>query len=348
MQNALPDSVLELKSMVLALQENSTFYKQEVNLLREQIRLLRQKLFGRKSEKLDISPEEMRLLFPDWEPEPPAVEQQPQEIKAEAHTRAKTGRKPIPDDLERVEVHHDLSEEEKICDCGATLSPMGTEQSEERDYVPAQYRVLVHIRHKYTCKSCQGVDSEGPTVKIAPPPAKILPKSMASSDLLSHIFVSKFCDAMPFYRQSGMFARDGIEISRASMCNWAIGVWERCQPLMEVLIREMRTGPVVYLDETTIQVLDEEGARKKERANRICGWVGVAPRTSRRSIFTTIPHAVVISPRPCSRITRAPCRPMAMPDITFSIKNPASSMWVAGRTSGASSWKRSSLPAENM
>lgn len=263
--------------MILALQENSDFYKQEINLLREQIRLLRQKLFGRKSEKLDISPEEMRLLFPEWAEEQPPVETKTEEIKVEAHSRAKTGRKPIPDDLERVAMHHDLSEEEKICGCGATLSPMGTEQSEELDYVPAQYRVLVHIRHKYTCKSCQGVDSEGPTVKIAPPPAKILPKSMASSDLLAHIFVSKFCDALPFYRQSGMFARDGIEISRASMCNWAIGVWERCQPLMEVLIREMRTGPVVYLDETTIQVLDEEGAQKPEKGkgkSKSYMWLG--------------------------------------------------------------------------
>jgi len=154
-----------------------------------------------------------------------------------------------------VDVEHDLSEEEKICGCGEEMDRIGQEISEQLDIIPATVQVIRHIRYKYACKKCEGLDSEGPTVKIAPKPEQMIPKSIASSGLLAHVLVSKFEDALPFYRQEKMFRRLGVEVPRSTMCGWAIEVARRCEPLLELLHSEILSGPLVRVDETTVQVL---------------------------------------------------------------------------------------------
>jgi transposase len=158
-----------------------------------------------------------------------------------------------------VEVIHDLPEEEKVCACGCKLSKIGEESCEKLDYIPAKLRVIVHIRYKYACKACEGVDSDKGAVQIAPAPPQIIPKGIATPGLLSHILVSKFCDALPFYRQEKIFARLGVDLTRANMANWAIQASERCRPLMELLREEILSGPLINIDETPVQVLQEPG-----------------------------------------------------------------------------------------
>ncbi len=139
----------------------------------------------------------------------------------------------------RVDVIHNLSEEEKICECGAVMCRIGQESCEKLDYIPAKVRVLNHIRFKYACKKCQGVDSNGPTVKIAPPPVQLIPKSMATEGLLAHIAVSKFDDALPLYRQQKIFNRLGVELSRTTMANWLVHAAVRCGPLIDPMQNQM-------------------------------------------------------------------------------------------------------------
>jgi transposase len=156
-------------------------------------------------------------------------------------------------------VIHDLPEEEKVCACGCRLTKIDEEVSEKLDYIPAKLQVIRHIRYKYACKGCEGVDSDGGAVKIAPAPVQIIPKGIATPGLLAQILVSKFCDALPFYRQEKIFGRLDIDIPRATMANWAIKVFEQCRPLMEFLRSEILSGPLVNIDETTVQVLKEPG-----------------------------------------------------------------------------------------
>ena len=85
-----------------------------------------------------------------------------------AHARKKRGRKALPKDLPRIDIIHDLSEEQKQCGCGQRKSCIGEEISEKLDYIPARLQVERHIRLKYACKSCEGVEDDGPTVMIAP------------------------------------------------------------------------------------------------------------------------------------------------------------------------------------
>ena len=255
----LPDDVADLKAIVASLAANQKDiedkYRLQIDYLQEQIRLLKNELFGRKTEKLPAIDHHQLPLFEKSDQIEAA--EQPQKIVIAQHSRKKTGRKPLPEDLPRVEVIHDLAEDEKTCACGSRLSRFGEEVCEKLDIIPAKVRVIRHIRFKYACKSCEGVDSDGPTVKIAAAPVQLIPKSIATAGLLAHLLVSKFEDALPFYRQEKILARMGIELGRATMCNWAVKVAERIKPLMELLHREIRSGPLINIDETPVQVLNE-------------------------------------------------------------------------------------------
>lgn len=235
--------------------------EKENDFLREQLRLLTAQLYGRKSERLPPGKSPQLMLFdePAGPAEEAGEESEAATVAVPAHRRTRAGRKPIPDHLPRVEIVHDVTEEEKRCGCGADKSRIGEDVAEQLDIIPAQIQVLRHIRPKYACRHCEGVEGAGPTVVIAPPPAQLIPKSIASAGLLAYILVGKFADALPFYRQEGMFKRLGVEINRTSMCAWSVQAGLACQPLLDLLGREIRSGPLINIDETTVQVLDEPG-----------------------------------------------------------------------------------------
>ena len=259
----LPDDAAALKDIIVFQQEK---YGERIDYLEQMVRLLQKEIFGRKSEKHVLPDQEQRQLFdPVTEPESDHRLSEDQIVIPE-HTRKKRGRKSLPADLPRVDVIHDISEEEKQCDCGASLSCIGQDVSEKLDYVPAKIRVIRNIRLKYTCKSCEGVESEGPTVKIAPVPTQLLPKSIATEGLVAHLIVSKFADGLPLYRQQKIFGRLGIELSRATMANWVVKASQKCQPLIDLLQEEIRSGPLINVDETPYQVLNEPGRRNTSKS----------------------------------------------------------------------------------
>ena len=255
----LPDDAAALKEIVAFHLTQEEKYQERIDYLEQMVRLLQKEIFGRKSEKHVLPDHEQRQLFDPIEA--PEFDRQVVEDKIviPEHTRKKRGRKLLPADLPRVDVVHDIPEEEKQCDCGATLSCIGQDISEKLDYVPAKVRVIRHIRYKYACKGCEGVESEGPTVKIGPAPVQLLPKSIASEGLIAHLVVSKFADGLPLYRQQKIFGRLGIELSRATMANWVVKASQQCQPLIDLLEKEIRSGPLINIDETPYQVLNEPG-----------------------------------------------------------------------------------------
>jgi len=249
----LPNDPEKLKRII---HETERRYEKENELLREQIRLLQAQMFGKKSEKGLSDSGALQILLFDM-PEPEVEEEE--EVEVPSHKRKKPGRKKLPDTLPRVEVVHDIDETEKLCGCGEQLERIGEDVSEKLDIVPAVIRVIKHIRPKYACKHCEGLEADGPVVKIAPPPKQIIPKSIVTAGLLAYILIAKFCDALPFYRQERQFERIGVEISRANMCNWAMKAASACQVILSLLQQEIRSGPLINIDETTVQVLHEPG-----------------------------------------------------------------------------------------
>ncbi|MBC2717975.1 MAG: IS66 family transposase [Desulfobacteraceae bacterium] len=258
----LPENTSALKELIGSLADFytdlETKSQSRIDYLEERIRLLQNELFGRKTEKRQPpEPDQLQLCLFD-EPDLPEPEKT-DTITVPAHTRKKGDRKPLPKDLPRIDVIHDIDESEKICACGCRLSKIDEEVSEKLDIIPAKMQVIRHIRPKYACKNCEGVEDDGPTVKIGPLPVQFIPKGIATPGLVSQILVSKFEDALPFYRQEKIFARLGVDIPRSSMCGWAIKAAEHCDPIMELLHRKILSGPLVNIDETPVQVLQEPG-----------------------------------------------------------------------------------------
>jgi len=250
-----------------AVKRIAVHYAKESDTLREELRLLRAQLYGRSSERFaESGPRATQLSLFDKENGDSASSGDSGNggsgagSSVKAHTRKKPGRRPLPDFLPRVPILHDINDAEKQCPCGARKHRIGQEVSEQLDIIPAVFRVLQHIRPKYACRSCDGLDQPaGHTIVVSPPYPQIIAKSIAAPSLLAHIFVGKFADALPFYRQETQFQRLGVEINRTTMCNWAIRVAGACEPLMEALCAEVLAGPHIHVDETPVRVLEAPG-----------------------------------------------------------------------------------------
>lgn len=297
-KNRLPDDTKALKQIIIDLclkrEEERSIYEEELQKERkkyittyEQLMSLRRLYFGKRSEKLTPDDREQMRLFNEAEAgaEDTGKDDEIREenlSRVKSHTRRKPGRKPLSPDLPREEVIHDLSEEEKKCPCCKKERPViGKDETEELDIVPAKIKVIKHIRIKYGPCGCDEFLHRGiPEVSTAPMPERMLSGSIASPGLLAYVVTSKFVDSLPFYRQSKMFDRISADISRATMCNWAILTSERCKELINLMAEEIRSGPLIQMDETTIQVLHEPG-RKAE--NKSYMWVSVGYPSGEKS-----------------------------------------------------------------
>lgn len=253
-QSLEKDSIIKEKDKEL-MQEKEKLIS-EITQLRHQVNKLLRQQFGRKSEKYASSGQ--GNLFNETDlpstEETLIIEQADKEIHITSHTRkSKQGRKKLPDHLPRIECTHDLADDEKLCVCGCTLTQIGDERSEQLEFIPAQVRVIEHIRLKYACRGCEE------NIKLAPyerPHA--LPKSIATPGLLSHVLVSKFNDHLPFYRQERILQRMGIDIARRTLCTWAMKCGTLLAPLITLMQAQMCAYDIGYADETTVQVLKEK------------------------------------------------------------------------------------------
>lgn len=240
-------------------------YQQELAALQEQLYLLIHKRFGRSSEK---APAEQQQLFSEAEQDSTLFdveEGDAEETTVAAYSRKKSGRKPLPNALPRVEIIHDIPESEKVCPHdGHVLKVIGQETSEQLDIIPAKVRVLRHVRLKYGCPCCE----QG--VKIAPVPKQPIPKSIASPGLLAHITTAKYVDALPLHRQEKIFKRIGVYMPRASLANWMVRMGGLVQPIINLLRDYLLSEDIIQMDETTVQVLNEE---KKAVSSKSYMWL---------------------------------------------------------------------------
>lgn len=238
----------------------------QIILLQEEVTRLRRELYAAKSEK-HISLASLILpeggLFNEAEhifvgpPRPTHLDAPPAQgepKKPRVRSPESGGRKPLPADLPRERVVHDLVDDVKVCpNDGATLVLLGEEVTETLEFVPASLKVIEHVTRKYGCPECES------HVARAEKPAAVMPGAQCGPGLIAHILVCKFMLALPFYRQEDEFAQMGIELSRTSMARWAIGTHAFLVPLLTLLKDFILKQDVVHADETTVQVLKEKG-----------------------------------------------------------------------------------------
>jgi len=309
--------------------------ERRIRLLEEALRILQSNRFGSSREKLHVAPGQAELFN---EAETVAelnevlgtevsLKATPQRVdKATAGTKA--GRKAIASHLPRMPVVHDVPEAERLCACGVTLVEIGSDVTEQLDYVPPKIQVLQHVRKKYACPGCDQC------VKTAPLPPQILPRSNAAPGLLAHLVTSKYVDAMPLYRQETIFARYGVSLPRATQAAWIIALAEKIQPLINLMDERLRSSGYIRIDETPVQVLK---AIDRPRRNTGCGCGSLVHPGSESSSSITI-RAAALMRRVGSWMARTESSRATV--ITPTITSPGSltsSIVAASPISGASS-----------
>ncbi len=270
--------------------------------LSDQYEALRRRLFGRSSEKQHY--DDQPQLFDDLgeETDTPETDVAVRTTNVAAYTRTtKQGRKQLPENLAREEVLLDIPEEDKHCGCGHELVRIGEEVSEKLTVIPARFIVPRFIRPKYACHHCEGSgDEDKPAVRIAPMPPAIIPRGIATPSLLAFIITAKYVDGLPLKRQETGFARIGVELPRQRMADWILAVGEALAPVMEQLYIELRAGPILLVDETTVQVLGEENRPNTALSYMWCAYDGTPENPSvvyryAPSRSTAEAHAIVDS-----------------------------------------------------
>ncbi len=261
----LPDDVDALKALVAEQSKKldhvvarNDQLQSKVTLLQEQLNLALARRYAASSEK--IAPDQIRL-FDEAEAgiqiSAPAEEET---VTVPAYTRQKRGRKKLPEGLPRVEVIHELTDDERICPHdGHALTEIGEVISEQLDIVPAKIQVIRHVRKQYAC-AC------GQCIKTAALPAQPIPKSLASPGLLAHITVSKYQDALPLHRQEAILKRIGVDLPRATLANWMIQAGTLVQPIINLLRERLLSYDILQMDETPVQVLNEPGKAAQSKS----------------------------------------------------------------------------------
>ena len=223
-----------------------------INFLHEQIVLMRRRMFGASSEnagQFHLFDEAEVLAATSTE----AQDVAPLPVPVVAQKPARGKRSPLPPELERVEIIHDVPESERTCDCGTPMVVINRVVSEQLDIVPMRVRVLQHIRLVYGCKA-----SEHAPVTAALPPQP-LPKSNASPGLLAMLLATKYVDGLPLARFEKVLARHGVTVPRQTLARWVIGASGALQPLHNLMRDVLLDAPFIHLDETVVQVLKEKG-----------------------------------------------------------------------------------------
>jgi len=259
----------ELTNIIVTLNEKfqtSLTQKQTlIDTLYEQIYLLKNGKFGASSERYVDELPQGRLFDEAELPHNAAeIEAADENITVPEHLRKKRGRKPLPKDLPRIEIIHDLADCDKQCACGCQLTCIGDERTEQLEIIPAKVQVLVHVQKKYACKECEE------TIKTAAKPKQPIPKSIAAPGLLAHVLTQKYHYHLPLYRQEMMFQGIGVDIPRATFSLWVIRCSELLQPLVNLLEDHILNYDIAYTDESTLQVLKEPDKPAQSKSYMWC------------------------------------------------------------------------------
>ena len=256
----LPDDPAALRAFALACQgelkaaETAVQLKAlEIEKLRFQIAKLRRMQFGRSSER--ITRQIAQLEFQLEELETGAAEDiaraEATEPPGPASPRAnKPKRKPLPEHLPRQDVvHQPAGNGACTCpDCGGRMAKLGEDVTEVLDYVPGHFQVIRHVRPKFACSACDAITQ-------APAPAMPTPRGRATPATLAHLLVAKYCDHLPLYRQSEMYAREGLELDRSTLCDWVGQAAWLLDPIVAAIRQHVFAAEKIHGDDTTVPVL---------------------------------------------------------------------------------------------
>lgn len=237
----------------------------KLNWYEEQFKLNMQNRFGTSSEKTD--PDQLSIFNEAEKESRPEKEEPAIEEITYKRKKSKGLNKKSFDDLPVETIEYTLSEEERICpNCNNQLHEMSKEIRKELKIIPAQVKIVEHVKHIYACRNCEKENITTPII-TAQMPNPVLKGSFVSPSLMAHTMHRKYSEAIPLYRQEQQFKNFGIELSRQNLANWIIhgaNIWLKAlyDRMHEFLLEET----VLHADETVMQVLDEVGKKPTSKS----------------------------------------------------------------------------------
>jgi len=263
-QSELAAATAELQAAKLAVQLRTL----EIEKLKFQIAKLRRMQFGRSSERLTRQIEQLELRLEELEAgeaeeiSKAAAEDRPLPLREGAQPK----RNKLPDHLPRQEIVHE-PEHNGACTCpvcGGDVARLGDDVTEVLDYIPGRFQVIRHVRPKYACRRCDAITQ-------APSPALPTPRGRAAPGMLAHVLVSKYTDHLPLYRQSEIYAREGLDLGRSTLSDWVgQAVW-LLQPIVDRIRRHVFAAEKIHGDDTPVPVL--EPGLGRARTGRLWAYV---------------------------------------------------------------------------
>lgn len=255
--NKLTTDVESLKKLLLQTQQqvaemSATITDQQRKLQQKenQIIELLKALRGKQRERID--PDQL-LLFEVGELET-LIRESSEDSQPARRKKRKHGRRLIPDNLPTEEIVYELPEADRQCPVDGQVMPLiRYEISKQLDYQPAKLKVIVHKRAVYACST----KHDQATLITAPRPPQPIEKGLAAAGLLAQVVVGKFGDHLPGYRLEDIFSRHNVNIRRSTIYDWLAGVADLCQPLYELMKREVRASKVIHTDDTQVKLIDK-------------------------------------------------------------------------------------------
>jgi len=259
--DTLPEDPSELRAVSKLLAAEVKSQALMIEKLKHQLAGHNRHRFGSKSESLD----QLNLAFAEEEEIAEAAEKQaapsPDSTDADKPARQHS-RKPLPDHLDR---HEEVLSPGDDCNrCGGSLKTLGEDVTEELEYVPGRFVVNRIVRPRMACSCCEAICQ-------APLPSRPIERGRPGPGLLAHVLVSKYADHLPLYRQSQIYAREGIDLDRSTMADWVGRSTALLEPLADAIGRVVRGGDALFADDTPVKM--QAPGNKKTKIARVWTYV---------------------------------------------------------------------------
>jgi transposase len=280
--DSLPTDLAAAHAMIIAQREalivaevkarNAEAEARHRALLIEQMKFtiakLRHEKFGQSSERGAFL-EQLELALADMEEDASEAEAKAQmaataaagaTVQVQAFERRKPARRPLPEHLPRERIVYPAP---SACPCcGGTLHKIGEDVTETLELVPRRWKVIQHVREKFSCRSCESITQP-------PAPSHPIARGRAGPGLLAHVLFSKYCLHLPLNRQSTVYAREGIELEVSTLADWVGACAATLRPLVEAIRDHVFAAERIHADDTTVPVQ----AKGKTRTGRLWAYV---------------------------------------------------------------------------
>lgn len=273
----LPSDPDELRTVAAQLRDLAKSQALKIEKLEHQLAGHRKARFGSKSESLDqlaFDLQEDTEIAEAAAAQQDEIDQDEETVDDEKSTKRKHSRAPLPDHLERQsEV---LSPGETCAECGGGLRVLGEDVTQELEYVPGRFVVREIVRPRMACNCCEAFAQ-------APLPSRPIERGRAGPGLLAHVLVGKYCDHLPLYRQSEIYAREKVDLHRSTLTDWVGRSTALLEPLADHIGKLVRAGPALFADDTPVK-MQTKGKTGKAQTARMWSyvrderpWCGQAP-----------------------------------------------------------------------